>query len=265
MSDHERETETSRGDKGFFASLSPKSSFTVGLVGGIMFLCTIGFFVLLTVYIQGGMDDNSNSGSAVAGVETKGNANANVAPTPTPSPTPTNVDIEIVDGDYILGNPNAEITLVEYSDIECPYCSSFHESAKQLVETYPDDVRWIYRHFPLDSLHPDARPAAEASECAAEQKGNDGFWTYLDALFANQSKLGDAYFKELAGDQGLDVAAFTDCYDNGKYADKVDADYEGGLEYGVRGTPGSYLNGTELGGAVPFAQLDAAVKSLLGK
>ncbi len=262
MSENERETETSQGEKGFFASLSPKSSFMVGLVGGIMFLCTVGFFVLLTVYIQGGMD-NKDSDSKVAGVDTTANANANTNVNSADAYVPAYVDFDITDDDYIRGNPDAEITLLEYSDIECPYCSRFHESAMQLLEAYPDDVRWVYRHFPLDSLHPEARPAGLAAECAAEQSGNDGFWTYLDALFENQDDLGDELFEQLASEQGLDVATFTSCYESEKYASAVESDYQTGLQEGITGTPGSYLNGTELGGAVPYAQLEAAVESIL--
>ncbi|MDP3964609.1 MAG: DsbA family protein [bacterium] len=248
-----------QSSKSFFSSLSPKASFIVGLVGGIMALCTVGFFVMLGVMINNGGLSLTSSSSKVAGTAT-GNSNTNAAAAPSAAPS---VNLEVGEDDYIRGNPDAKITLIEYSDYECPYCSRFHESAMQLVAAYPDDVRWVYKHFPLDSLHPQARPAAQAAECAAEQGGNDAFWEYSDALFENQATLGDELFTQLAGDLGLDVNAFTECYDSDTYADKVSADYQEGINAGVRGTPGNFLNGKSLGGAVPYSQLEAEVKALL--
>lgn len=260
MSNYNDGPETGRG-KGFFSNLSPKSSFLVGLIGGIMFLCSVGFFVLLGVYISSGFD-NDNS-AKVAGVDTTKNTNTNTNVAADPTAVPSRIDIEIKEGDFIRGNPEAEIVLVEFSDIQCSYCARFHETAKQLVDNYPNDVMWVYKHFPLDSIHPEARPAAIASECVAEQEGEEGFWTYLDALFENQSSLGDAYYEQLAKEQGLDIAKFKTCLDSSETAAKVQQDYQEGITYGVQGTPGGYLDGNELGGAVPYAQLEAALQSLL--
>lgn len=87
------------------------------------------------------------------------------------------------EGDHLRGDPKATVKIVEFSDLECPFCKNFHFTMQQIMSEYPGKVSWAYRHFPLDSLHPKARKEAEASECAAELGGNDGFWSYVDKLF----------------------------------------------------------------------------------
>ena len=94
--------------------------------------------------------------------------------------------LRIAADEYIRGNPNAQVTLVEFSDLQCPFCKRFHPTVQQVLAEYGDQVRWIYRHYPIDQLHPHARPAAEASECLAEQKGAEGFWQFIDAVFTAQ-------------------------------------------------------------------------------
>lgn len=94
--------------------------------------------------------------------------------------------LEVAEEDHIRGNPNAPITLVEFSDFECPFCRRFHPTVQQAMAEYGDQIRWVYKHFPLDQIHPQARPAAEASECIAEQKGDEGFWQFTDAIFKIQ-------------------------------------------------------------------------------
>lgn len=92
-----------------------------------------------------------------------------------------------VSEDYIRGNEDARIVVIEYSDIECPFCARFHTTMKEALEVYPDDVAWVYRHFPLDQIHPNARKAAAAVECIGEQQGSDAYWEALDRMFANPS------------------------------------------------------------------------------
>jgi protein-disulfide isomerase len=164
---------------------------------------------------------------------------------------------------HIRGNPSAPITLVEYSDMQCPFCNRFHPTVKKLLETYPDKIRWVYKHFPLDSIHPQATPAAEASECIAEQKGNDGFWKFVDGVFENQSRIGPQLFEELASQIGVDMTKFKDCVSSRKYKDKVREDYREGISLGVRGTPGSFINGRSIPGAMPFEYVDSIVQQLL--
>jgi protein-disulfide isomerase len=93
--------------------------------------------------------------------------------------------VTITDKDYIRGNTNAPITIVEFSDFQCPFCKRFHPSLQQVVDEYKDQVRWVYKHFPIDQIHPQARPAAEAAECAGEQGGSKAFWEFSDALFVS--------------------------------------------------------------------------------
>lgn len=169
--------------------------------------------------------------------------------------------------DFIRGDINADVILVEYSDLECPFCSSFHETAKQLFEEYSGKVAWVYRHFPLDSIHPNARPAALGAECVASLGGNDAFWGFTDQVFANQNtsltKLAD-----IASGLGIDKGAYETCVSSGTYADNVENDYQQGLSLGVTGTPGNYIVNKEgevwaVFGAVPYATLKEAIEEAL--
>ncbi len=183
------------------------------------------------------------------------------ADAPTETETPV-VDLEINENDHIRGNENANITIMEYSDYQCSFCFRFHNTMREVMENFADDVRWVYRHFPLDSIHPSARKAAEAAECAGDQ---DKFWEYTDMLYDNQISIKPAYFTELAEELSLDTATFDECVDSGKYADKVEADYQSGITAGVRGTPGGFINGETIGGAVPFATLEQMINDILAQ
>ena len=157
------------------------------------------------------------------------------------------------------------MTLIEFSDIQCPYCSRFHPTVKQLLTEYPNDIRWVYKHFPLSSIHPMAQSAAEASECLAEQKGDDGFFAYLDALFAQQDSLGRDLYVTEATKLGANEAQFTDCIDSGKYKSRVSADYQQGLQAGITGTPGSFINTQVVRGALPYEQVKVMVDAELAQ
>ncbi|MCP6726496.1 MAG: DsbA family protein [Patescibacteria group bacterium] len=171
-------------------------------------------------------------------------------------------EIAITDQDHIRGNVNASITIVEYSDFECPYCGRFHPIMIQALSDYPEDVRWVYRHFPLRG-HLQAQPAAEASECVAEQKGDEGFWSFVDAMFENQERLGEEFYREVAGEIGVNLVQFDSCVSSSKYANRVNSDYEEGIQLGVTGTPGSFVNGVPVKGAVPYEQLKSIIEAQL--
>lgn len=147
--------------------------------------------------------------------------------------------------DHVLGNPNAKIKIVEYSDIQCPFCQLFHPTLQKVMETYGKDgqVAWVYRHFPLNQIHPYAQKAAEGSECAAELGGNTKFWAFIDDIFADKdtqaSKLTD--LTAVAKRIGLDGTKFKSCVDSGKYASKVAESLQEGIDIGVRGTPTSFI------------------------
>ena len=146
------------------------------------------------------------------------------------------------------GPATAPIQMIEFSDFQCPYCQRANPAVDQVLTTYGDRVHFVYRHFPLPS-HPNARPAAEASQCAAEQ---GKFWPYHDRLFANPSRLGNTDLKQHAVELGLDAAKFNACVDAHKYKTQVDADAQAGETAGVNGTPAFFINGRMLSGAQPF-------------
>lgn len=146
------------------------------------------------------------------------------------------------------GPKSAPIEIVEFSDFQCPFCLSAFPTVQRILQTYGDRVRFTYRHYPLPN-HPDARPAAEASACAADQ---DKFWEYHDRLFANQGKLALGDLKRHAADLGLNATAFSECMESHKFARQVDEDLEAGNRVGVNGTPAFFINGRILGGAQPF-------------
>lgn len=168
-------------------------------------------------------------------------------------------EFTITEEEHIRGNPEAPVTIVEFSDFQCPFCQRFHPTVQQILENYPNQVRWVYKHFPL-GFHEQAQPAAEASECAAEQ---EKFWEFADGLFENQPRLGENLYKELAQNLGLNMGQFEECLSSRKYKDHVQADYQEGIATGVRGTPGNFVNGESIPGAVPYETLKAAVERSL--
>ncbi|MCD4761565.1 DsbA family protein, partial [bacterium] len=181
-------------------------------------------------------------------------------PAPAPNPRPSiKSNIEVSDTDHVRGRKDAPITIVEYSDIQCPFSSRFHSTMNQIMDAYPNDVRWVYRHFPLSRIHPLASRAAEASECAEEQ---GMFWEYIDVLYENQSSLSRDYLLTAATTAGLNSNKLEICLDSGKYVKKVGNEIQEGRSNGVSGTPGSFINGVSLKGAVPFDQLKISIEAL---
>lgn len=189
------------------------------------------------------------------------------APTPSvPSEPSVATDVPpVTDRDYVRGNRDAKISVIEYSDFECPFCVRHHPTMVSLMETAGDDVNWVYRHFPL-SFHPTAQKAAEASECVGELGGNDKFWEYADLLFSQGSDL--ALLADKAEAVGVDRAAFQTCLDSGKYAQYISDSMQSGSASGVNGTPGNIVINNETGdtrivsGAQPLASFTAAIDAL---
>lgn len=159
---------------------------------------------------------------------------------------PVEVD---VDDDPAIGPADAPVTIVEFSDYQCPFCARAEATIKQILNTYGGKVRFVYRDFPL-GFHQYAKKAAEASECADEQ---GKFWAYHDLLFANQQALDIDSLKGYAADLGLDLDKFNECLDTGRYASEVEHDMQEGQSYGVRGTPAFFINGHLVSGAQPFS------------
>ncbi len=175
---------------------------------------------------------------------------------------PYRVDFDIED--YPISGPsNAAVTLVEFSDFECPYCNGFAATLDRVKEEYGDKVRLVYKQFPLAQIHADAIKASEASLCAHEQ---GKFWELHDAMFAEQASLTVVDLKEKAGRLELDQAAFDACLDTGKYAAEVEADLQEGARLGIDGTPAIFVNGRPLvGGAVPFEMLAELIDDELAR
>lgn len=195
------------------------------------------------------------------------------APTvsPTPTPDPLNSIPDITDKDHIRGNRNAKLVLVEYSDLECPFCKKFHPTMKQVLKEYGDKVAWIYRHYPLP-FHPNAQKEAEASECAAEQGGNITFWNYIDAILDRTSSGGTGFALEklipLAEELGLDGTKFKTCLDSGTYAKKIKVEIDSAAKGGVNGTPTTIIipaTGKRdiISGALPFEEIKQQLDQIL--
>lgn len=175
--------------------------------------------------------------------------------------------------DHILGNPDASVVVVEYSDLECPFCKSFHGTMHEIVNTYGDKVAWVYRHFPIAQLHSRAPKEAEASECAADQGGNAVFWQYIDKVFArtgSNDTLDPAQLTTIASELHLDMKKFGDCVSSGKYTKEIQDDVDKAIAAGAQGTPYSVIIGKDgqqvvVSGAESFESVKTKIDSLLGQ
>ncbi|MBU1037040.1 DsbA family protein [Patescibacteria group bacterium] len=250
---------TDNKPKGFFENFSSKTSFFLGLIGGILVICAVGFFVILGVTLSNSEDDNNSAAN---------NQNKNTAleqpnqPDNLPSePQLSNIE-QVSSKDHLRGDLNAPIMIVEFSDFQCPYCDMVHPVLDRLVEEYKGKVAWVYRHLPLDQLHPYAQKASEASECAADQ---GKFWEYSDKLYENQKLINNDYFSQLAGELKLNQGNFDDCLSSGKYTQKVKDQKNEAITAGLTGTPGLFVNDQFVRGALPYDNFKQLIDSLLSQ
>jgi protein-disulfide isomerase len=177
--------------------------------------------------------------------------------------------------DHIYGNPDAPISLIEYSDYECPFCKNFHQTAKAIVKAFDGKVNWVYRHFPLSFHNPGAQKEAEASECINELGGNDAFWKYTDAIYERTKSNGNGFpltqLGPLAKELGLDEQLFSQCYESGKYAGRVKEDLDEGTRIGITGTPGNIILSNQSGevvlkaGAQPLEAFKSDIEKMLDR
>ncbi len=175
-----------------------------------------------------------------------------------------------VDDDPFFGDKNAPVTIIEFSDFECPFCARFHtQTLPQVKSQYGDTIRFVYRDLPLKQLHAFAQLAAEAAECADDQ---DKFWEFHDLLFENQrawaSGNAKSSFNDYAQQLGLDTAEFRSCLDSGKHTSEVQKDLQDGFAAGVSGTPTFFVGNERDGyiklvGAQPFSAFQAAIEAEL--
>jgi protein-disulfide isomerase len=183
---------------------------------------------------------------------------------------------KISEDDWIKGNPDAKIVIVEYSDLECPFCKQFHTTMQRIIDEYGAEgtVAWVYRHFPLTSLHPNAPKHAQAAECVGKLGGNDAFWKFVDALIianpgnalADVSRYGE--WAELAG---VSPAAVNDCVASGETKSIVDAEYANAVAAGGSGTPYNVLfikganDPVAVSGALPYENMKGIIDSILAE
>lgn len=244
--------------KSFFDAFSPKQAFVFGSVAALLILGTIGCVVLGIYVFRGG----SGARGTVVATNT---ANTAAAGATSALSVVSGTLAPITDSDHMTGS--GDLTIVTYSDFQCPYCKGFDATMQQVMTDYAGKVRWVYRHFPL-SFHANAMGAAEASECAGEQ---GKFWEYAVKLFASQDTLGEATYATLAADLGLNTADFAACLSSDKMLTAIQEDQTGASAIGVKGTPSSFLISKDgavqqiKGGAVKFATLKALLDQELAK
>jgi len=177
--------------------------------------------------------------------------------------------------DHLRGKADAEVSLIEYSDFECPFCKRFHGTPGKILERHAGQVNWVYRHFPLGFHNPAARREAIASECAAKLGGNEIFWKYADALFASSRGNGQGLPESrsegsIAAELGLNQEEFSRCLNDQKMAQRVDEDFADGTAAGVSGTPATVVRNNRNGasewvvGAQPVEAFDAAIRRVQG-
>lgn len=220
------------------------------------------YIVPLAIIIAGGLIGGGLAlGLSKAGVSDF-NQNAN-----TETKTPERISMRpVTKDDHIRGDNSASLTFVEYSDLECPFCKSFHGTMRRVIKEYPGKVRWVYRNFPLTQLHPKAVKEAEAAECAGEQ---GKFWEYVDRVFEvtpSNNNLDPAELVTIAKFINIDSAKFTACFESGKFAQKVQADLQDAIDIGARGTPFTVAVTSKgeiipLEGALPYENIKALIDS----
>ncbi len=218
------------------------------------------FYAVLTVlafaagillgYVVWGMEPAGGTAalSPQTGSQSTGPTNGVSEAPVTQQPQYTRYDIP-TENSYALGPADAPITIVEFSDFECPFCRRWHaEVYKPLLDAYPGKIRLVYRNLPLTSIHPDAMGAAEAAMCAGEQ---DVYWKYHDKLFSSES-LGNTVYIQYAQDLGLNMPTFEACLSDHKYQKTIQADSDFAINLGIRSTPTFFINGLAIVGAQPL-------------
>ncbi|MFP3853433.1 MAG: DsbA family protein [Anaerolineales bacterium] len=186
---------------------------------------------------------------------------ANAGPVANANPAPvqeTRMQVE-TDDDPAIGPADAPITIVEFSDYNCPYCTKFHEETFQaLLDAYPNQIRFVYRDFPITSQ--ESFRAAQAAECAGEQ---DAYWEFHDALFSGSAGLGLDAYQQYAQEIGLDADSLLTCIEEERFASEVEADARYAAELGVTGTPTFFINGVPLVGAQPLSRFTQIIDNEL--
>jgi len=199
-----------------------------------------------------------------------------VDPVPTAAPPAVNIEVPAAqnqvpqdvrryeipeDDDPVYGPDSAPITIIEFSDFECPYCKKWHlEVWPRLLEAYPEQIRLVYRDFPLTNIHANAIPAASAANCAGEQ---DHYWEFNELLYNTKDSLNKSVYQAFANDLNLDTDSFSECLESGRQNDEIMADFEFAANIGVSSTPTFFVNGIPVVGAQPFEVFSQLIDSEL--
>lgn len=226
----------------------------------------IGVLYTKVQYLEGKNSGNAPAQPAQGNNQAAGNPQA-IAQAPTGKIKP------ISDADHIRGSKDAKVAIVEYSDLECPFCKQFHPTMQEITKTYGDKVNWVYRHFPLD-FHQNAQKEAEASECVNELGGNDAFWGYIDKMFEKTTSNGTGFaldkLDDLAAEVGVNQQQFQNCLDSNKYEKHVKDDIADGTSGGVNGTPATFIISSKgevkfISGAQPISAFKTVIDEALSK
>ncbi len=264
------DTTKTEKSKEHFVLRIPRWSFKEGSLNAYLVFALVIFAFLLgmltnkVLYLEKAVKTAANANTA--------NTNTNPEDTIPTQPAPPQV-VKVDNGKLpVLGDNDAKITIVEFSDLQCPFCKQYVDATHgQLKEKYIDTgkVKIAFRHYPLTSIHPNAQKASEATECANEQ---DGFWKYHDILFENQDTWSpqtssDAInsFVDYAGELGMNTDQFRSCLESSKFKKNVEDDLAAGNDVQVDGTPAFFVNGYRLTGAQPFSEFESVIEAELKK
>ncbi len=189
----------------------------------------------------------------------------------TPEAEEAAIDVSpVTEADFIRGNPNAPITIVEYSDYDCPFCKNFHDTMKLIMDDYgvTGKVAWVYRQFPLAQLHPNAPRISEAAYCVGELGGDEAFWTFSDLVFSErdvQEPTNMTRLPEFAEKAGVSRTAFNDCLNSGRHKAAVEASLDSGVRAGAQGTPYSVILVGDQKAVINGAQPYPVVKQIIDR
>jgi len=227
-----------------------KGNFLLGLFAGMAFIAVIGFFALLVIVFTGNSANSKLAGDSPSELVPQDN-----------QPIAVQAVVPPKDGESYKGGKDAKVTMIVYTDFECPYCLNQHETINQLIKIYGNKIKVVIRNFPL-SFHANAQKASEAYECAAEQ---GKAFEMADAIFSanGAGTMSVDLWKTTAKKLGLKIAQFNDCLDNGEMTAKVAQDANEGSASGVDGTPATFINGQLISGAVPIENFQQMIDSLL--
>lgn len=246
----------SMSDDSLLSKLGPKNAYWFGLGTGLAAFFVVGFFVMLGIYLNGG--------ASFGKIAQAGDPNIAVNPPPSAAAEP---NVSLSDDDWVRGAKDAGISIVEYSDFDCPFCQRHHETMNQIMKEYDGKVNWIYRHFPLTSLHPNASKKANAAECAGAIGGQDAFWKYSDEIFARDEGGTTSELVDIAAQIGVNRSKFETCLNKEEYSSVVNGDAQDAVTQGGNGTPYNVIVAGDqqipVNGAVPFEQFKSILDSLL--